>query len=71
MRRPSLQASPDAKLNDLKALLGRMLFSGTAMEKKVGEGRSAAWLSCGVRGRQELELLCRVDVDQAWPYCCP
>lgn len=32
------QASPDAKLNDLKALLGRMLFSGTAMEKKVGGG---------------------------------
>ena len=27
--------SPDAKLNDLKQLLGRMLFSGTAMEKKV------------------------------------
>ncbi|KXZ43852.1 hypothetical protein GPECTOR_79g131 [Gonium pectorale] len=30
-----VQASPDAKLNDLKALLGRMLFSGLAMEKKV------------------------------------
>ncbi|GLI58502.1 hypothetical protein VaNZ11_000233, partial [Volvox africanus] len=30
-----VQASPDAKLNDLKALLGRMLFSGAAMEKKV------------------------------------
>lgn len=31
-----IQASPDAKLNDLKSLLGRMMFSGTAMEKKVG-----------------------------------
>ncbi|KAG2485398.1 hypothetical protein HYH03_015884 [Edaphochlamys debaryana] len=30
-----VQASPDAKLNDLKQLLGRMLFSGTAMDKKV------------------------------------
>ncbi len=29
------QTSPDAKLNDLKTLLGRMMFSGTAMEKKV------------------------------------
>lgn len=28
-------AAPDAKLADLKALLGRMLFSGTAMEKPV------------------------------------
>jgi hypothetical protein len=30
-----IQASPDAKLNDLKQLLGRMLFSGSAMDKKV------------------------------------
>ncbi|KAG2431609.1 hypothetical protein HYH02_013302 [Chlamydomonas schloesseri] len=30
-----VKSSPDAKLNDLKSLLGRMLFSGTAMEKKV------------------------------------
>lgn len=29
------QSSPDAKLNDLKSLLGRMLFSGNAMDKKV------------------------------------
>lgn len=29
-------ASPDAKLNDLKALLGRMMFTGASMEKKVG-----------------------------------
>lgn len=32
-----IQASPDAKLNDLKQLLGRMLFSGSAMDKKVRE----------------------------------
>ena len=31
-----IQAAPDAKLNDLKQLLGRMLFSGSAMDKKVG-----------------------------------
>ncbi len=30
-----MRASPDAKVNDLKQLLGRMLFSGAAMEKKV------------------------------------
>jgi len=30
-----IHAAPDAKLNDLKQLLGRMLFSGTAMDKKV------------------------------------
>ncbi|GFR43044.1 hypothetical protein Agub_g4050 [Astrephomene gubernaculifera] len=30
-----VKSAPDAKLNDLKALLGRMLFSGAAMEKKV------------------------------------
>lgn len=30
------KAAPLAKLNDIKALLGRMMFSGKAMEKKVG-----------------------------------
>mmetsp|Transcript_5166 Transcript_5166/g.11242 ORF Transcript_5166/g.11242 Transcript_5166/m.11242 type:complete len:696 (+) Transcript_5166:136-2223(+) len=30
-----VQASPDAKLNDLKSLLGKMMFSGSAMDKKV------------------------------------
>ncbi len=30
-----VRASPDAKLADLKALLGRLLFSGSAMEKRV------------------------------------
>jgi ATPase subunit of ABC transporter with duplicated ATPase domains len=28
-------ASPDAKLNDIKALLGKMMFNGAAMEKKA------------------------------------
>lgn len=28
-------ASPDAQVNDLKQLLGRMMFSGSAMDKKV------------------------------------
>jgi ATPase subunit of ABC transporter with duplicated ATPase domains len=31
-----IQAAPDAKLNDIKALLGKMLFNGASMEKKVG-----------------------------------
>ncbi|KAF6252209.1 P-loop containing nucleoside triphosphate hydrolase protein [Scenedesmus sp. NREL 46B-D3] len=30
-----VRSAPDAKINDLKQLLGRMLFSGNAMEKKV------------------------------------
>jgi ATPase subunit of ABC transporter with duplicated ATPase domains len=30
------EAAPDAKLNDVKALLGRMLFSGSSMEREVG-----------------------------------
>jgi len=30
------RAAPDAKLNEIKALLGKMLFSGSGMEKKVG-----------------------------------
>ncbi|KAI8110701.1 hypothetical protein M9435_002375 [Picochlorum sp. BPE23] len=28
-------AAPDAKLNDIKSLLGKMMFNGAAMEKKV------------------------------------
>jgi hypothetical protein len=32
-----VRSAPNAKINDLKQLLGRMLFSGNAMEKKVGK----------------------------------
>ncbi|KIY91540.1 hypothetical protein MNEG_16424 [Monoraphidium neglectum] len=30
-----VRSAPDAQLNELKQLLGRMMFSGTAMDKKV------------------------------------
>lgn len=40
-----IRAAPDAKLNDLKQLLGRMLFSGTAMDKKV---RVCCWQCMGI-----------------------
>ena len=30
-----VDAAPLAKINDIKALLGRMMFSGKAMDKKV------------------------------------
>ena len=30
-----VQAAPDAKMNDIKSLLGRMMFSGKSMEKSV------------------------------------
>ena len=29
------RAAPDAEMKDIKALLGRMMFSGKAMHKKV------------------------------------
>lgn len=32
---PARSAAPDAKLNEIKGLLGKMLFSGSSMEKKV------------------------------------
>ena len=31
-----VRAAPDARLDDIKALLGRMLFSGSGMERRVG-----------------------------------
>ncbi|QDZ20843.1 F family ABC transporter [Chloropicon primus] len=31
-----IDAAPDAKINDLKALLGKMMFSGEAMNRKAG-----------------------------------
>ncbi|PRW33209.1 ABC transporter F family member 5 [Chlorella sorokiniana] len=43
-----VRAAPDAKLNDIKALLGKMLFSGAGMEKKV------EWLSGGEKARLAL-----------------
>lgn len=34
-----VKAAPDAQLNDVKALLGRMMFNSKAMEKKVCTAR--------------------------------
>merc|ERR1719311_480655 len=45
-----VQAAPDAKLDDIKALLGRMLFSGSGMERKVGPSRAARRPSGPSRG---------------------
>jgi len=42
------KAAPDAKLNDIKRLLGQMMFSGKAMEKQV------KWLSGGEKARLAL-----------------
>lgn len=44
------RAAPDAKLNEIKALLGKMLFSGAGMEKRVGGGgldQAGGWDSSG------------------------
>jgi len=35
-----VEAAPDAKINDIKALLGRMMFSGKSMGKRV---RTPSW----------------------------
>ena len=40
-----IKAAPDAQLNDVKALLGRMMFSGKAMEKKVSVNAKSAMLA--------------------------
>lgn len=42
------KAAPDAKINDIKRLLGQMMFSGKAMEKQV------KWLSGGEKARLAL-----------------
>ena len=34
------KASPDSKIDDIKRLLGQMMFSGKSMEKQVGNPRS-------------------------------
>ena len=45
------RAAPDAKLNDIKALLGKMLFSGAGMEKKVGAaGLVGLWVGSPAGG---------------------
>ncbi len=47
----SRRAAPDAKLNDIKALLGKMLFSGAGMEKKVGAaGLVGLWVGSPAGG---------------------
>lgn len=43
-----VKAAPDAQLNDVKALLGRMMFSGKAMEKKVRFHLGVLVLGCGL-----------------------
>ena len=44
---PWCRAAPDAKLNEIKGLLGKMLFSGTGMEKKVGSKREGLLVQYG------------------------
>ena len=42
-----VKAAPDAQLNDVKALLGRMMFNTKAMEKKASGGGWRATLCVG------------------------
>ena len=43
-----VKAAPDAQLNDVKALLGRMMFNGKAMEKKVNADTRCPVTCCAV-----------------------
>lgn len=38
------RAAPDAQMNDIKALLGRMMFTGNAVHKKVRDAHSSSVL---------------------------
>jgi ATP-binding cassette subfamily F protein 3 len=47
-----VRTAPDAKVSELKSLLGRMLFGGDSMDKKVGGGgrvRGGGALAVGQR----------------------
>ena len=51
-----VEAAPDAATNDVKALLGRMMFSGLAMDKKVRPG-PPCWAFPGTWGPCLLRLV--------------
>lgn len=53
-----VKAAPDAQLNDVKALLGRMMFSGKAMDKKVIRPRSKSWNLESSQLLQHQQLVC-------------
>ena len=48
------RAAPDAKVNDIKALLGKMLFNGAGMEKQVRLPMAFIVLSGSFWSRQAL-----------------
>jgi hypothetical protein len=61
------RAAPEAKLNEIKALLGKMLFSGAGMEKKV------EWLSGGEKARLALAKFMLTQVTywhSSWCSAC-
>lgn len=43
-----IKAAPDANVNEIKELLGRMMFPGAAMEKKVPTPYSMGTLVLGL-----------------------
>ena len=60
-------AGTDAQLSDIKALLGRMMFTGKSVHKKVG---LAAWIQEGIPslwlgGRSSSILTCGVSTVAA------
>jgi hypothetical protein len=70
---PHYRAAPDAKLNDIKALLGKMLFSGAGMEKKVGAAgaaeEGAVIVACCMNPNDCLQLAHPWQKGSLWNYC--
>ena len=52
------QAAPEAKMNEVKALLGRMMFSGTSMGKKARAAFPLFWPTLLHQGKRPQALQC-------------
>ena len=59
------RAAPDAEMKDIKALLGRMMFSGKAMHKKARSPRPV------VPSTREAWTLHPVKISKLMLYCIP
>ena len=65
-----VEAAPDAATNDVKALLGRMMFSGLAMDKKVRPS-PPCWAFPGTWGPPLLRLVDKSPSTLGAAVCRP